>query len=168
MATFLNYSGALAVAALFASLMMGYAVDYSGAGRGWHMAAGLIAVLLSILWLAILMFHFIYTGGAVKRAAAAAYAGAEDYRATRRYKRTLFPWILVAIALLAAAPYLGAAAAAGDVPLLYHHVVVWEAWMVAAFVWWRARTILRENDEILRRVMSAVREAIARKKTAGK
>ncbi|MBI4829126.1 MAG: hypothetical protein HY804_10035, partial [Nitrospinae bacterium] len=52
MTAFLNYSGALAVAALFASLMLGYAVDLSGAGRGWHMAAGLIAILLAILWLA--------------------------------------------------------------------------------------------------------------------
>lgn len=166
MAAFLNWYGGLGVAALFASLMLGYAVDLGAAGVDWHAALGLFAVLLAILWLAVLMFHFIYTGGAVKRAAAAGFATAEDWRATRGYKMSLFPWILVAIVLLAAAPYLGAASGAGDAPRVYHHVVVWEAWMVSAFVWWRSRPILRQNADILHRAMTAIREAIARRKAA--
>lgn len=164
MARFLNIYAAFNVAVAAVSLGMGYLASAGAYGVEGHFLAGLFAVLSCILWAAIVMFYFIYTGSAIKRTAAAKLIADSDYRATRRFKSSVFPWLIAVIALFTVIPYLGLAAFVGQLPEWGHHAAVWAALIVFAHTARKTGLALGENEKILMNAVEAVDTEIERRK----
>ena len=116
--------------------------------HGLHFLAGFMTTLLATLWLSLIMFHFIYTGTTIKNAVLKKTVDKEEYYKTKGYKKALFPWILIAMVLLMASPFLGAAADTDMAPLWYHHAVAWEALLLVVLVVYLAKDRLKENRRI--------------------
>jgi len=166
LAAFLVGFGVASVLAMLAALAMGYLSALGADLYDAHTLAGVLAALAGILWLAILMFHFIYTGSAVKRAAQLKMVDVSDYYTTRAYKARLFPWLLAAMALLTCAPAMGAAVDAGKAPLWAHDVFGWVTLAALAYVVWRSRPMLLENKKILDNAVRRVNDEIERRRAA--
>ncbi len=160
MVRIISISGAVSWVVVAISMGAGYAVPGVQGMSGTHSVAGLLSSLWAILWLSVMMFHFIYTGSAVKRTARAGLVGNDEYAKTRKFKKSMFPWIMSAIVLLVATPTLGAAFDAGKAPLSPHHVCAWAAFIVTGVVVYKSRIALRQNDIILKVAITAVEQAI--------
>ncbi len=168
MARFLYLYGVFNAVSIFAALALGY---LRGAGEAFyqaHVLAGLLSTLSAILGLVIVMFYLIYTGAAVKKAAKDKLVDAELYYETRRYKTTLFPWIMVSILSLLAAPNLGAAYDTGKAPLWLHHAAAWEVLIVLGIVTYLSKNILQENKKILNFTIEAVNADVERRRAGRK
>ncbi len=142
------YFGWVSAAAIALCVALGYMAYSDPRLHGFHFLAGFLTTMLVILWLSLMMFHFIYTGSTIKTAAIQKTVAKEDYYKTRGYKKALFPWVLIAMILISATPLLGAAADVGMAPVWYHHVVAWEALILAALVIYLSKDKLTENRRI--------------------
>jgi len=137
-----------------------------------HALIGVLSSLSSVLSLTILMFYFISTGSIVKNAAIDKLVDAEDYYRTKKFKASLFPWIMVSIVSFLSAPVLGAAYDTGKAPLWLHHMAGWEALIVLGVTARLSKKLLYENKDIIARAIEAVnadvdkRRALAQDKGA--
>jgi len=160
MVRIISVSGVVSWVAVAISMGVGYAVSATQGMPETHYVAGLLSSLWAILWLSVMMFHLIYTGSAVKRIARAGLVGNDEYAKTMKFKTSMFPWILSAIVLLVATPTLGAAFDAGRAPLASHHACAWATVIVMGVVVYKSRTVLHQNDVILKNAITAVERAI--------
>lgn len=152
------------MAAVAVSLALGYMASAGVHGVERHFLAGLFVVLSCLLWAAIVMFYFIYTGSAIKRTAARGLIAESDYRTTRRFKAHVFPWLLVVMAIFTVIPYLGAAAMVGQTPGWGHSAVSWCALIVFGYAGWLSKGALTENERILTNAVEAVNAEIEKRK----
>lgn len=128
-----------------------------------HILIGLLSSLSSILCLVIVMFYLISTGVAVKNAAIDKLVEAEDYYRTRKFKKVLFPWIMLSIASLLAAPILGAGYDTGKSPLWLHNAAVWELLFVFGLAVYLSQNVLSQNKKILSTTIKAVNADVDRR-----
>ncbi|HEB72896.1 MAG TPA: hypothetical protein ENI77_09780 [Nitrospirae bacterium] len=172
MAKFLYLYLVFNLAFILAALGLGY---ITGAIPGFfpaHALVGVLSSLSSVLSLTILMFYFISTGSIVKNAAVDKLVDAEDYYRTKKFKASLFPWIMVSIVSFLAVPILGAAYDTGKAPLWLHHMAGWEALIALGVTARLSKKLLDENSDIIARAISSVntdvdkRRALAQDKGA--
>ncbi|VAX14974.1 hypothetical protein MNBD_NITROSPINAE04-1995 [hydrothermal vent metagenome] len=164
MAKFLYLYQVFNLAFILAVLGLGY---LTGAIPGLfpaHALAGVLSSLSAILSLAILMFYFISTGSIVKNAAVEKLVAPEDYYRTKKFKASLFPWIMVSIISFLAVPILGAAYDTGKASLWLHHMAGWEALIALAFTARLSKKLLDENSGIIARAISAVNDDVDRRR----
>ena len=163
MAKFLELFGVLSVASVAASFALGYASSAGAVETGTHMAVGFVAALLSILWVSVVMFYFIYTGSAIKKAAAVGLADSRSYQRSKEFKKKLFPLMMLAVVVFIFLPFLGASHDIGKYPLLYHTLCAWGALALDFGLLAVARRLLRENDLLFLDVVKAVDRAMSKR-----
>ncbi|VAX21046.1 hypothetical protein MNBD_NITROSPINAE03-1717 [hydrothermal vent metagenome] len=156
MAKFLYRYLVFNLAFILAALGLGY---ITGAIPGFfpaHALIGVLSSLSSILNLTIVMFYFISTGSIVKNAAIDKLVDSEDYYRTKKFKASLFPWIMISIISFLSAPVLGAAYDTGKASLWLHHMGAWEALIVLGITARLSKKLLDENKDIIARAIEAV------------
>ncbi|MGK7346633.1 MAG: hypothetical protein ACNS63_12580 [Candidatus Nitrospinota bacterium M3_3B_026] len=160
----LNFLGFLSCGGALLAFAMGYAASGGLMGRGAHMAAGLVSALVVILWLSTAMFYFIGTGSAAKDAARRGLLDFELYSMTKAFKKSLFPPLMLVIALFIVMPVLGAAYDARKAPLWFHTAFAWASIAACPAISLRMRRLLRENAPIFAKTVEAVNAAVDERK----
>lgn len=102
MSRVLLWIGALGTLGLVSTAGHGYLRDAAGAGVNWHASVGLVASLLILFSHCWILFFLVGTGKAVKEAVTRAGLSADSIERTKRFKQRLYPWLMLAMALVIA------------------------------------------------------------------
>jgi len=168
MAKFLYLYLAFNLVFILAALGLGYMAGLAPGFFPAHALVGVLSSLSAILNLTILMFYFISTGSVVKNAAVDQLVDADDYYRTRKFKASVFPWIMLSIISLLAAPILGAAYDTGKIPFWLHRMAGWEALAVLGVTASLSRKLLHENKDIFERAIEAVNADVDKRRALRK
>ena len=168
MAKFLYLYLVFSLVFILAAIGLGYTASVMPGVFPAHVLAGVLSPLSAILGLVIVMFYLISTGVVVKNAAVEKLVDAEDYYRTRKFKVSLFPWIMVTIISFLAAPILGAAYDTGKTPLWLHQMAAWEALAVLAITTRFSKKLLYENKDIVARAIQALNDDVDKRRALRK
>lgn len=142
--------GALATLGFLASGILGYLLQGpSDQAMMRHVLVALAACLAQLFSHCWILIYLFITGWAIRQTVEEGGLETRYVEEAGRFKRSLVPWLLAAVALGIATFLLGGAAARGAAKASIHHGLFFLTLAVQGWTLWREHHVLRANQALI-------------------
>lgn len=139
----------LSLPLLIASAAFGYAAAYGVVSIGRHITVSLITTMMVMLSHTITIFYFVGAGSAIERETEERGLDRVYLDESKRFRRSLFPWALLATFLTMFTAMFGGGVHARALPPLVHHLLALLTLAANGIALARVPGALIQNNQLL-------------------